>query len=365
MSTTWYRRRWGRVGLVVAGLLLAAALAARWVLHRSADERRVARRVAAVLALPSDTLVRIASTRFSVFGRSFTARDVRITVDTVAGGRRTRYALGVDTVRLDGISLRAWLRGAVLVSTLTADGLSLNVRRDRRHGTGPPGDATLPHDLVQRLPMPVRVDTLRVRAGAIRYEETAADGVRPGVLVFDRIAATAVNVTNDRRRMTDSTRAVINVRMRIAEAGTATVRLAYDLMAPTLMIAYLGSVGRMPAAAFNSALVDLEGIRVTDGTLDTAWFAVDVLDNMARGTLTVRYHDLRLEVHDKVTHDRSLGDHVRTFIGTHFVLRGANPAKPGDVVREAALVRRRRPEVPLARFIWETLREGLKETLGL
>jgi hypothetical protein len=175
----------------------------------------------------------------------------------------------------------------VRASTATVDGLVLNVRRDRRHGSGPAGEASLPHHLVQRLPMPVRVDTVRVRAGAVRYEETAADGVRPGVLVFDRIAATAVNVTNDRRRMTDSTRAVINVRMRIAEAGTVTARLAYDLMAPTLMIAHLGSVGRMPAAAFNAALVDLEGIRVTDGTLDTAWFAVDVLDNMARGTLTV------------------------------------------------------------------------------
>ena len=112
-------------------------------------------------------------------------------------------------------------------------------------------------------------------------------------------------------------------------------------------------------------LVDLEGIRVTDGTLDTAWFAVDVLDNMARGTLTVRYHDLGLEVLDKVTHERSLGDQLRTFIGAHFVLRAANPAEPGGMVREGALVRRRRPEIPLAKFIWETLREGLKETLGL
>ena len=111
-------------------------------------------------------------------------------------------------------------------------------------------------------------------------------------------------------------------------------------------------------------LVDLEGIRVTDGTLDTAWFAVDVLDNMARGTLTVRYHDLGLEVLDKVTHERSLGDQLRTFIGTH-LLQAANPAKPGDMVREGALVRRRRPEIPLARFTWETRREGLKETLGL
>jgi hypothetical protein len=40
----------------------------------------------------------------------------------------------------------------------------------------------------------------------------------------------------------------------------------------------------MPAAAFNAVLVDLEGIRVTDGTLD--------------------YHDRGLELLDKVTHER-------------------------------------------------------------
>jgi hypothetical protein len=366
VSTAWYRRGWGRAGLVAAGVLLAAALVARWALHRYTDERRVARQIAAALALPSDTLVRIASTRFSVFGRSFTARDLRITIDSVAGGRRIRYALGVDTVRLDGIDLRAWLRGAVLVSTVTADGLSLDVRLDRRHGGGRPGgEVRLLHSVVQRLPQPVRLDTVRVRGGAVRYEETAADGVRPGVLVFDRIAATAVNLTNDRRRMTDSTRAVIDVRMRIAEAGTVTARLAYDLMAPELTIAYLGSVGRMPMAAFNPILVDLAGIRVTDGTLDTAWVAVDVLDNVARGRLTVRYHDLALEMLDKATHERGLGDHLRTFMGANFVLQEANPAEPDGALREGALVRRRSPEVPLVRFIWETLREGIKETVGL
>jgi hypothetical protein len=211
----------------------------------------------------------------------------------------------------------------------------------------------------------VRLDTVRVRGGAVRYEETAADGVRPGVLVLDRIAATAVNLTNDRHRMTDSTRAVIDVRMRIAEAGTVTARLAYDLMAPELTIAYLGSVGRMPMAAFNPSLVDLAGIRVTDGTLDTAWVAVDVVDNVARGRLTVRYHDLALEMLDKATHGRGLGDHVRTFIGANFVLQEANPAEPDGALREGALVRRRSPEVPLVRFIWETLREGIKETVGL
>jgi hypothetical protein len=353
------------VGLVVVGVLLAAALAARWALHRYTDERRVARRVAAALVLPSDTLVQIASTRFSVFGRSFTARGIRITIDSVAGGRRTRYGLVADTVRLDGIDPRAWLRGATHVSTVTVDGLSLSVRRDHRHGPAPAGEATLPHGFVQGLPGPVRVDSVRVREGAIRYEVTAADGVRPGVLVFDRIEATAVNLTNDRRRMTDSTRAVVNVRARIAEAGMVTARLAYDLMAPTLTIAYLGSVGRMPLNAFNPLLVDLEGVRVTGGTLDTAWVAVEVVDDMARGRLTVRYHDLALGLHDKATHERGLGDHLRTFIGANFVLQAANPAVPGGEVREGALVRRRSPEVPLPRFIWETLREELKETVGM
>ncbi|MBE0592196.1 MAG: hypothetical protein IH616_07330 [Gemmatimonadales bacterium] len=164
--------------------------------------------------------------------------------------------------------------------------------------------------------------------------------------------------------MTDSTRAVIDVQMRIAEAGTVTARLAYDLMAPDLTIAYRGSVGRMPVAALNAVLVDLEGLQVTGGTLDTAWVAVDVIDNVARGRLTVRYHDLALELLDKETHEQSLGDHLRTFIGANFVLREANPAEPDGDVREGVLERRRSPEVPLAKFIWETLREGLEETVG-
>jgi hypothetical protein len=89
---------------------------------------------------------------------------------------------------------------------------------------------------------------------------------------------------------------------------------------------------------------------------------VDVLDNVARGRLTVRYRPRRS---NRQVTQAGAGDHLRTFIGTNFVLQDANPAEPDGVLREGALVRRRSPEVPLARFIWETLREGLKETLGI
>lgn len=355
------KTRWSRNQIAltaVLGIIVLATAAARLVIAHHTSRRNVARLIATTLGLPSDSVVRIAKVDFRPFSRSFHVTTLTITTE--------KWDLRIASAILTGIHLGPLLRSSPIVATATIDGVRLNVRRDARDSErAAEVQRSFPHDVFRRLTRIMRVDTVRVSNGVIRYMETARDGARPGTMVFSRFHATAYNVTNHPALMADSTPAVIDVQLRLAGRGHAVARATYNLLSPDLTLSYSGSVGSMPGSAFNALLVDLEGIRVTSGILDSAWFDVTIRDDRATGSLTMLYHDLGIDMMNKVTHDRSLGDRLASFIGANFTLNGSNPVRRADGPTTVRLARTRSAHVSLIRFVWETLREGMKTTIGI
>src|SRR5262249_15112708 len=139
-------------------------------------------------------------------------------------------------------------------------------------------------------------------------------------------------ISNDPLRMSRASACEIDVRARFANAAPLLVRFEYDLTGKALNLSYRGRFGPMAAQALNPFLVDLEGVRVRDGQLESADFNVDVRDDTARGSLKLLYHDLAIETLDKVSHHRSLSDRLHTFIFNNFKLNTDNPSSDKPVV---------------------------------
>ncbi len=281
--------------------------------------------------------------------------------------RTDRYKTGFRKLTLQGVDYRGLLeQGRVFVASATVEAPQVDVYYDR---TLPPkpvsGPATLPHQAFQSLGRPVRIDTIRMQHGSIRYSERAEDGVRPGTIRFENVWSSIYNVTNDSSRMTASTPAVIDARALLAGTGRLKAAIDYQLLAPRLNMAWRGSLGGMDARAFNEAFVDLEGLRVESGHVDSVWFDVKVEDNVASGALQVLYRDFKIEVLDKATRERGLRERIETLIANNLVLDSEN-LPDGDTPAKVAVLRNEKAsDTPLFQFIWATLRRGLFQTLGL
>jgi hypothetical protein len=120
----------------------------------------------------------------------------------------------------------------------------------------------------------------------------------------------------------------------------------------------------MEARAFNETFVDLVGIRLTGGTIDSIWFDINVDAGRASGGFEMRYRDLELEVLDKVTREQALGDRLKTFLVDHIVEpqnqpEGENPAIVAIIQHE------RKSGDPLFKFMWDVLKSGIFTTLGI
>jgi uncharacterized protein DUF748 len=368
------QRRTARILTAVLVGVVLLILISHLVLVWRFDTSHMQQRLEAMVAERSDSLyrVRIGRSHFSLLGRSFQLADLELFPDTAAITRRdkaggavphTRYLVTAASLRVEGLALWRLFRGQLSAPSADVDSLRLEIRVDRTLPRSPDTPARLPHQVLQESP-PLHIDQLRVAHSQIHFMERAIDGSRFATLPFTELEAVITNVTADPFRMSPAHPCEINVRARFAGASPMLVRLEYDLSAKRLNLAYHVSFGRMNASALNQFLVDLEGVRIREGQLDSAVLKADVRDDLARGDLLLLYHDLEVETLDKISRDRSLQDKVQTFIFNNFKLRTKNPPDDKPPVR-AAIQLRRMPETPLFKFLWLNLRAGVVQTLGI
>jgi len=363
---------WG-IG-ILATLLVVAVLAAVATRHYSSPGYLEKKLTTAIARGNGVNKITIGSSSFNPFRGTFVATDLVFLPDSLlveeriqAGSApRSGYALTVSSFRVHGLRWRPLLRGHILADSITIDDARFGMNLDRTAGPSPPlTPATLPHVSFQSLAKPIRVDAIRVSNSRIGYSEKAADGSGYGTINFTELAGTIRNVTNDATLMTPTTPCTIDLRTRIAEAGTMRANFTYNLLAPELSLTYRGSVTRMNVEPLNELLVNLNGIRMTSGVVDTTWFDFKADGDIAEGRIQLVYSDLDFEILNKVTHERGIGKRIKSFMITSTTLNSANPSDDDDAATVATVQRERLPHTPLLKFMWQTLRQGILSTLGL
>lgn len=369
------RRTWFLAATAVVVLLTVGAFVARSALRRATSAESIEAKLNASLHTSTDGLYRLtlADTSYDLLRKSFVASRFSLAPDSAAWQARReagtmpemRCSIEADALRLDGIDLQALARGRVDISMATLEAPILRIFMNRQAPVkSEPRPASMPHELLRRSPRLVHVDTLTVKNGSVQYSELAVDGARAGTVRFEDIWATIYGLVTDAKPGVE-TPCRIDLRMLLMGEGRTDLTIEYDLGSEGLDLKYRGRVGRMPASAFNEMLVDLEGLRVKTGRLDSTWFEFDVENDVANGSVQVLYRNLDTEIIDKVTHDQGLKKQFQTFMNSTFRVEGEN-TQGGDTPALVAAVYRERPaRENFFRFLWVIVREGLIESLGV
>jgi Domain of Unknown Function (DUF748) len=323
--------------------------------------------------------IKIGSSTFSLLGGTFSARDVEFVPDTtliaqrVRNGKpvRSRSSIIISSLRVKGI--RAWplLHRKIIIDSITLDGSKFDISTIREPGPKPapnpsPKAATLPQISFQSLAMPVHINMIRLTNSIMTYSETARTGARPGTIRFSDMDAKISNVTNDSTLMTAGTPCTIHVSTLLNEAGRLDATFGYNLLSPKLSMTCRGTVSRMNAKPLNELLENLNGIKITSGVVDSTRFDFKIDgDDVARGTVEVLYHELNIQMEDKVTLEQDLMARFKSFVNDKVKMHDSNPLDEDKLATVATIARERTPQTPLIKFLWESLREGILTTLGV
>lgn len=280
--------------------------------------------------------------------------------------RANRVRSSVEEISVRGMNVGRLLSDtAVVAATIRIDGLDLDVYRDN-HLPEDPDDPPppMPQDLVRGFDHPLDVETIQVRQGRIRYSKRPEEVPSPGTILFDSLWASAYHVTNDPKEMSPTSPSIVDARTDVAGVGRLTASFRIPLMSPHLSLSYRGRLGSMNATAFNETFVNLSGVRVESGMVDSLWFEATVNRGKATGIVHSTYRNLEIETLDRTTGNRGLKSRLKTLVVNGLGVRSTNvpteePFRTGDIEHE------RNPDNSFFKFLWHALRDGIYSLIGI
>lgn len=287
-------------------------------------------------------------------------------------GPRNRYHLALRGVAGRGLVAGAFLRADRLYArAVEADTIRLRIHHDARLPAE--ADPTRRPDLLRLLadvPFPVRADTVRIHAGAVRYEIRKENAGETGRVALDDVSATGTRLRfgpapdDGDRGETGENEPRIRASGRLE--GAAPLHLDFRLRprAAGLSFRWTGLLGSMDARAFNSISRPVAGFHIQSGQVDSITFAIRVAEGVASGEVRPVYRDFGFKLEDPRDYGRGVDEVVNTFLAG---LRVASENQPGEdgSVRSGRVDHRLQRGESLFAFLWNSLRSGLYDALGL
>ena len=275
--------------------------------------------------------------------------------------RRDRIQFTLDSLQARGVAYRVFLdRGAIRVRSLELRDGRLDVLADRRIPKGPPHRHRTPQQVAAGTRSALRLDSILITGSMITYRERKPETERPGVVSFEQVRGTILDLDLPSR----GAPLRIEASARLMGEGTLTARVAVPLDAPDFRYELSGRLGRMPAKAFNRFLSVNEAFAFDKGRVEEIEVRQTVRAGRARTTVTPRYRDLSV---DPTGEDGGVIGSVtrgaREFLAQTFVVRSSNPDDADEPPRVARTVRRYDPTTTWLHFLWLSVREGLTEVI--
>lgn len=278
--------------------------------------------------------------------------------------RQTRFLAAVPRMRMTGMDLpasfasRLHRMSGIVLENVTAD-ILVNMDKPYDKNSTPP---QMPHEILAALRDTLRVDSILVRNGSLRYSERVAVQAKPGVISFDSVSVAVRNLANHGSPL-DTTR--IEGDGRFMQGGIMRVAMALPLNDTTFSMRYAGSLESTDARVLNAFLEPCEFSSITAGHIQSATYQVTVASGHASGSLSARYRDLRISLLDKTTgSSQGLLNQIKSLYGRLFIIRGTNPGDTRGALKIGRIRYTRKADDYFLQFLWFALRGSVADVVG-
>jgi hypothetical protein len=351
MGASWFRFLWGQASL--ADVLAEASLDAT-NLNLEFPQARYGIRCARLRASApgSDLIAEGTELRTLVGDEAFFAGY---------GFRKTRFHVVVPECRVLGLAYRELLQGksyragSIHISGPTFEAL---VNRDKpRDPIGKP--SLMVNEALAAIPLPLRVDSLSITNGSLRYCEQLVEGADPGILTISAISMMAEGIDN---RGAKSAAIVLRGQGELMEAGTMKVLMSIPLTTPGFSLHYSGSLGAMDLTRLSAFLDIAEHTRIKSGSVQEAAFDIDVAEGHASGSVRGAYRDLEISMLNKQTgSEKGFDNGIASLLAKVLEIRRSNAP---DSTKEGKVKYTKEPDQEFQQFAWFALRTGVLDIIS-
>lgn len=285
----------------------------------------------------------------------------------VAGYAKERYHIHMGDISVEGIDFPLYVRkrelraaemevsnGAVKVFNNNALAAKAKVRNGK-----------YPHQLLQQLKEKITIGILNLKDIDISYAEYDRDSKQKGIISFERTSGTITNITNVEAIKLRRPYLFANLSTYMMNQGKLDVNFSFALNATDGQFSYSGVLGRMDGKALNRVTVPLGMVQVKRGNIRELRFNVKANDQKASGQVDFTYNDLSVALLKKVKGESKLKRQGwLSLIANAMVINSDNPG-PSGVLISAPLKYERPATASFFSFIWRTLFQGIKYSVGV
>jgi len=312
--------------------------------------------------------VRVGLLRASLTDSTLEARGISADLAPSARHRRDLIKITVGHAVMHGVAFGAFVFGqGARARRFDADSFGIEITKDGRlpRSRTPQPDRT-PQQWITDLDVTLRLDSVVARNGEVIYRERRPGRDHPGVLTFNGVQASAVNMIHVVDRHTGGDTMSFAVTARVQNVAPLEAHVAMPLDAPQFDMSFDGSLGPMPAAALNPFLEEVLPLRIAAGRVAGISFDAAVRHGVARGWVTPRFNALSITVMRRgsggILGDRGIVGGAARGIASMMANRQVRENNPGHPSKPPLSGRIRhvfRSDETLPAFLWVSVWGGL------
>ncbi|WP_155210152.1 hypothetical protein [Fulvivirga aurantia] len=248
----------------------------------------------------------------------------RLAYSTTLTYQKDWFDVSLEHLNVSDFDLEALLQTELVdLGIVELEGLRAEVFRDKHLPFDETQRRPLPQTMLKQLDLLLKIDTIKVK-GDITYSE------RPGST--QNIAS--VGFTNlDGRIINLATRdSLFRLPMYLQATGTLlgsgdfSAHVSFAMDDPKDAFKFRGRVGPMDLTTMTRLLRPIANIKIKSGVAKETHFVFDGNNELATGTMNLRYNKLNIAILDKDTKEiRGFTQNLKTFFANTFVIRKSNP----------------------------------------
>jgi hypothetical protein len=283
-------------------------------------------------------------------------------LDTVLA--RAPYELDYITLKTGAINIggldvaKYETDSAFYASTIRISTPLLTVFRDKEPPLSPiKRQKALPVNLIRKISLPVSVERVEIENGDILYTERNAKSREEGSFGLANVNGYLGNIRNNRIQENDSL--VLNLNARLMNQADLVVNLKQSYTDTLSGFLLHGKVATTDLSILNTVLVPLSNVKISSGVLDSVTFTAVGRNDLAIGTMNMRYHDLKIKLIKAGDPNRSTFlQNVASFLANTFVVKRSNTKRTGVIYWE------RSPEQSFVNYIVKLTVSGFATSVG-
>ena len=207
------------------------------------------------------------------------------------------YNLEFNNIELSGIDTRMLIKQFRLEAATATFQPVVKIYRDRTIAEDMSSKVgKYPHQLLQTIKFPFSIKRLNIKSGMVSYTEKAAVSKQTGTVFFKNINGTVSNITNIKDLISKNNLLLLDATASFM--GVSQVQTAWKLTLNSSNGAFdvSGTAGGFNAVSLNPIIEPLGMTSIKKGTVNRLRFNLTGTDQVAKGSATLLYQDLKVEV---------------------------------------------------------------------